>query len=123
MTHQSNEENKSILYYIFKTARPRQWIKNCALYASLIFSGFFFFQPAEGAAYFWVVTFAFGIFCLLASSVYIINDILDYEADRNHPFKKTTGCLRKASYSRGYFCSAYTPHCCFSTFDVATHFF
>lgn len=78
---------KRTLYLILKTARPRQWIKNLALYASLIFSGFFFFVPDIGYPYFMVVSYAFVIFCLLTSSVYIINDIIDYEADRKHPFK------------------------------------
>src|SRR5687767_11788780 len=75
-------------YYILKTARPRQWIKNIALYASLVFSGFFFYTPQETFPYFVTVTFAFAIFCLLTSSVYIINDIVDVEADRKHPFKR-----------------------------------
>lgn len=80
--------SNNTLYLIFKTARPRQWIKNIALYAALVFSGFFFFVPAEGYPYFLVVTYAFIIFCLLTSSVYLINDIIDYEADRKHPFKR-----------------------------------
>ncbi|MBD3279884.1 MAG: decaprenyl-phosphate phosphoribosyltransferase [Candidatus Pacebacteria bacterium] len=78
---------KSIPYLLLKTARPRQWIKNVALYAALLFSGFFFYQPSDGPAYFWVVSFAVVIFCLLTSAVYIINDIIDLEADRQHPFK------------------------------------
>ena len=76
------------LHAVIKSARPRQWIKNFALYASLIFSGFFFYVPSDGPAYFLVVTNAFLIFCLLTSSVYILNDVFDYEADRKHPFKK-----------------------------------
>lgn len=75
------------LYLILKSARPRQWIKNIALYAALVFSGFFFYVPQDGVPYFVTVTFAFFIFCLLTSAVYIINDIIDYKADRNHPFK------------------------------------
>lgn len=75
-------------YLLLRTARPRQWIKNLSLYAALIFSGFFFYAPVDAPPYFWTVSFAFVVFCLLTSSVYIINDIMDYEADRLHPFKK-----------------------------------
>jgi 4-hydroxybenzoate polyprenyltransferase len=79
---------ESIPYLLLKTARPRQWVKNFALYATLVFSGFFFASPnADSYPYFVIVSFAFMIFCLLTSSVYIINDVLDYEADRQHPFK------------------------------------
>lgn len=78
----------SVLYLLLKTARPRQWIKNFAVYAALFFSGFLFYQPSDAVAYFWKVSLAFAIFCLLTSSVYIINDIIDADADRNHPFKK-----------------------------------
>jgi 4-hydroxybenzoate polyprenyltransferase len=70
-------------YYLLKTARPRQWLKNVALFAALVFSGFLF---AEG--YFVRVTAAFGIFCVLASSIYIFNDVLDAAQDKKHPFKK-----------------------------------
>lgn len=78
----------SIPYLLLKSARPRQWIKNVALYASLVFSGFFFAVFESGTPYFWVVTFAFMVFCILTSGVYIINDIFDLEADKKHPFKK-----------------------------------
>lgn len=78
----------STLFLILKTARPRQWIKNLALYASLVFSGFFFYAPSDAPSYFFTVSYAVGVFCVLTSSVYIINDIVDYEADRKHPFKQ-----------------------------------
>lgn len=77
-----------LAYLLLKTARPRQWIKNFALYAALIFSGFFFYVPGSGVPYFWTVTFAFGIFCLLTSAVYIFNDVVDAAADAEHPFKR-----------------------------------
>lgn len=76
------------LLLILKTARPRQWIKNLALYAPLLFSGFLFFNPTDQPPYFSQVTLAFVVFCFLTSSVYIINDIIDVEADRQHPYKK-----------------------------------
>lgn len=63
--------------------RPRQWIKNFALFAAPVFGGQLFIlnnfiQVSEG----------FLAFCLLASATYIINDLLDVEKDRLHPFKK-----------------------------------
>jgi 4-hydroxybenzoate polyprenyltransferase len=73
------------LFLILKTARPRQWIKNLALYAALVFSGFFFYDFPR---YFFTVTEAFFLVCILTSSVYIINDIIDLPQDRKHPFKK-----------------------------------
>lgn len=75
------------LYLLLKTARPRQWIKNLSLYATLFFTGFLFYTPADGPSYFAVVSLAFIIFCFLTSSVYIINDIIDKDADKHHPFK------------------------------------
>ncbi len=76
------------LFLILKSARPRQWIKNIALYAALIFSGFFFYNPSNGFPYVFTVTLAVIVFSILTSSIYIINDVIDYEADRKHPFKK-----------------------------------
>lgn len=78
----------SIVYLLLKSVRPRQWIKNIALYAPLFFSGFLFFDPTDGPAYFWTVTYAIIIFCVLTSSIYIINDIIDRQEDAKHPFKK-----------------------------------
>lgn len=78
----------SIPYLLLKSTRPRQWIKNTAVYMALVFSGFFFYDPIDAPPYFWTVTYAFIIFCFLTSSVYLINDIVDREADAKHPFKK-----------------------------------
>ncbi len=79
---------RTLLYALIKSGRPRQWIKNFALFAPLVFSGFFFYTPASGLPYFFVVLAATAVFCILTSSIYIINDIIDYEADRHHPFKR-----------------------------------
>lgn len=72
-----------ILYNLLKTARPRQWVKNFALFAPVLFSGFLF-TPG----YFWRVSLAFGLFSLLASSLYFFNDISDISNDRHHPYKR-----------------------------------
>jgi 4-hydroxybenzoate polyprenyltransferase len=62
--------------------RPKQWIKNLFVFAALIFARDLFTLPLLGLA-----TAAFVIFCLASSGIYIINDILDVEHDRNHPVK------------------------------------
>jgi len=69
-------------FWLFVSARPRQWLKNLALYAPLVFEGSFF-DPAK----FLITTTAFIIFCALTSGIYILNDLIDLEKDREHPFK------------------------------------
>jgi 4-hydroxybenzoate polyprenyltransferase len=67
----------------FKLIRPKQWIKNLFLFAALIFAKELFqLDPVLTAIR------AFAVFCLTASGVYIINDIIDVEADRAHPKKR-----------------------------------
>lgn len=70
-------------YWLFKEARPRQALKNLALYTGLVFSGWLFIPEK-----FWTVTGSFLVFSLLTSAIYIFNDIKDLEQDRLHPFKK-----------------------------------
>ena len=65
--------------------RPRQWTKNVVLYAALVFDQ----QLTVGNLPAVLRTTAgFVIFCLLSGVVYIINDIADVEADRQHPDKR-----------------------------------
>lgn len=68
---------------IFVCLRPRQWIKNIAVFAGLIFSQNFF-NPEK----IWLVFAAAFIFCGASSSIYLINDSLDAEQDKLHPHKK-----------------------------------
>lgn len=67
----------------FKALRPKQWTKNVLLLAALIFSIKFTDLHSVGLA-FWGV----GAFCLMSSSGYIFNDLMDREADALHPEKK-----------------------------------
>ncbi|OGJ40623.1 MAG: hypothetical protein A2378_01160 [Candidatus Pacebacteria bacterium RIFOXYB1_FULL_44_10] len=73
------------LFLILKSSRPRQWIKNLAIYATLVFSGLFFL---DFPSYIVRTTQAFLLFCVLTSSIYILNDIIDLPQDKKHPFKK-----------------------------------
>jgi len=69
--------------YILKEMRPRQWTKNVFVFAALVFD-----RQLTKIASLESTLAAFVIFCLLSSSVYIMNDLLDVEADRHHPIKK-----------------------------------
>lgn len=71
---------------IFKTARPRQWVKNLTLYAALVFTGYLFSTEIV-IRDFWVVTRAIMAFTLVAISIYFLNDLVDIKADQAHPFK------------------------------------
>ncbi|MBV9691370.1 MAG: decaprenyl-phosphate phosphoribosyltransferase [Ktedonobacteraceae bacterium] len=64
--------------------RPRQWIKNFAVFIGLVFAQHLFDVRACERA-----TLAFVTFCLLASCIYLLNDLFDLENDRQHPLKRT----------------------------------
>ncbi len=68
---------------VIKTMRPKQWVKNILLFAALIFDRKLTNLPA-----FLHSLAGFVVFSLFASVVYIINDIVDIEADQQHPTKR-----------------------------------
>jgi decaprenyl-phosphate phosphoribosyltransferase len=77
----------NLIVGVVKAVRPRQWVKNVLVLAAPL--------AALGSAvhYDYVdvlgkVLVAFLVFCLAASSVYLINDVRDVEADREHPTKR-----------------------------------
>lgn len=70
---------------ILLSMRPRQWIKNIALLAALVFDRQL--GPAHIPAILHTLA-GFGVFCLLSGVVYMINDTADVEADRQHPVKR-----------------------------------
>ena len=68
--------------YLLLALRPKQWTKNF-----LVFSAPFFSYGDDILV--WLSALAtFICFCFISSSVYLINDVLDIEADRNHPKKR-----------------------------------
>ena len=69
---------------LLKTMRPRQWVKSVIVYAALVFDG-----KLLDLNLFLLTRVVFFAFCLLSSSVYIMNDMVDIEKDRQHPRKKT----------------------------------
>ncbi len=71
------------IYNILRLLRPRQWIKNLAIFAAITFSGQLFYLPV-----FEKVLIGFFILCGVSSATYIINDYFDIRSDRLHPFKR-----------------------------------
>ena len=77
----------NVIIGVVKAIRPRQWVKNVIVLAAPL--------AALGGAvrydYGKVLTeasVAFVVFSLAASSIYLINDVRDVEADREHPTKR-----------------------------------
>ncbi|MER6670321.1 decaprenyl-phosphate phosphoribosyltransferase [Amycolatopsis japonica] len=70
---------------IIKTARPRQWVKNVLVFAAPFFA---FSKSTDRTGLLIAALIAFAAFSLVASSVYLINDAIDVEADRAHPTKR-----------------------------------
>jgi 4-hydroxybenzoate polyprenyltransferase len=63
--------------------RPHQWVKNLFVVAPLVFA-----RELTNASFALRAAAAFAVFCVLSSSVYVLNDLVDVEADREHPKKK-----------------------------------
>ena len=70
---------------ILRLTRPKQWIKNFFVFIPMFFGGELFDLHSV-----WLAVLTFFAFSLIASSIYCYNDIVDIDADRNHPVK----CMR-----------------------------
>lgn len=79
-----------------KLVRIDQWVKNLFVFLPLFFSGNIFETDL-----FLKSLYAFTVFSLTASSIYILNDYTDIEADRKHPEKRhrplASGVISKRS--------------------------
>lgn len=70
------------LMLLLRAMRPRHWLKNGFVLAPAVFSGHAFDAPVLGRAAATALAF-----CLAASAGYLVNDVLDREADRADPVK------------------------------------
>lgn len=75
---------KNLLDAMIKGMRPKQWTKNVLVVAAPLAAGSDKFTNHTLVD----VLLAFVVFCLGASSIYLINDARDVEADRAHPTKR-----------------------------------
>jgi decaprenyl-phosphate phosphoribosyltransferase len=72
---------------VVKAVRPRQWVKNLLVFAAPLAAlggpDTYDYRTVLGR-----VSVAFVVFCMAASSIYLVNDARDVEADRAHPTKR-----------------------------------
>jgi 4-hydroxybenzoate polyprenyltransferase len=80
---------------LIRTMRPRQWTKNVFVFAALVFDQKLF-------EWVWLsrTLAAFALFCLISSTIYLINDVVDLEKDQMHPTKRNRP-LPSGQLSRG----------------------
>ena len=67
---------------VLQTMRPHQWVKNLFVLAPLVFA-----EQALDVVHFLQAAAAFLVFSVLSGCVYILNDLVDVEQDRQHPVK------------------------------------
>src|SRR5215208_1180491 len=80
----------AMLRELLRTMRPKEWIKNLFVFAAIAFA-----RDATTGRPLWqerdkilIVAVAFILFCMAASAIYLINDLVDIEKDRAHPKKR-----------------------------------
>lgn len=74
---------KETLMIYARALRVNQWIKNGVVFTAILFSGNLLVPNL-----FLNCLYAFFIFCLLSSTSYLLNDVIDYKYDIKHPMKK-----------------------------------
>jgi len=72
----------SLRHYV-SICRPYQWVKNLLIFLPLLLSHQYMHMPSL-----YISSITFVAFCLLVSSVYCINDLVDLENDKQHPLNK-----------------------------------
>ena len=72
----------NIIKNLFLASRPNQWTKNVLVFLAPLFAFSFEIQTLLTSIK------AFIGFCLISSSIYLINDSIDKDKDKEHPTKK-----------------------------------
>lgn len=77
-TREQINDKQNSLQAMIQLIRPRQWVKSSFVFVGLLFSHQAVFSKGVLAAV---------AFCFVSSAVYVFNDLMDREHDRNHPVK------------------------------------
>ena len=75
---------------LLKATRPKQWIKNLLVFAGFVFTLNERWRPFSPTMWEFLArsAAAFVLFSLVSSSIYLLNDVVDVERDRQHPTKR-----------------------------------
>ena len=76
-------DRSSVAWAALRALRPKQWVKNLLLFVPLIMAHEILDWPKV-----WMAILAFVAFSLCASSIYVLNDLMDLSADRHHPISR-----------------------------------
>jgi 4-hydroxybenzoate polyprenyltransferase len=79
-----------VLINLIKTMRPRQWTKNLMVFFPFVFTLQERWKPFSREMFSLLAQAlaAFLLFCIVSGLVYLINDLVDIEKDRQHPRKR-----------------------------------
>lgn len=77
------DDRPSLWPELLRAMRPHQWVKNILVFVPILTA------HALGQVSAWIGgLLMFAAFCATASSIYMVNDLLDLKADRAHPRKR-----------------------------------
>ena len=80
-----------VLRSLLVAARPKQWTKNLIIFFALIFTiddSWGLGDTSRAVSLIGQTSLAFVLFSALSAAIYLVNDIFDLEADREHPTKR-----------------------------------
>jgi len=80
---------------VVRALRSKQWTKNLIVFVGAVFG----LRLTDPAVMFTALA-AFAAFCCLSSAGYLVNDVLDAEADRQHPIKRGRAVASRAISAR-----------------------
>ncbi len=81
-TQTATPRRMPIAVSLARALRPKQWLKNLLVFAAPLAGGVLFHGPILARS-----SLAFVSFCLVSSSMYLVNDVVDAPTDRAHPLK------------------------------------
>lgn len=81
--HSSARLRLDLAAAVIREMRLKHWPKNLIVFAPLLFSGHF-----NERALVYDAAGCFISFCLISSGIYVVNDLVDVTADRQHPIKR-----------------------------------
>ncbi len=91
--------SRPVLPPLLSAMRPYQWPKNGIVFAALVFSAGDAWTPGDPDTWWpllWRTVALFALWCMVASAIYLLNDIQDRELDRVHPRKRYRAIARGA---------------------------